>query len=789
MIRLRHVLIGILTFAASIVWVRARWAVSLLETLIFLSGALLALSVVIGRRRPNLPIVILFPAGMALWAAFQLRSSWTLVKSDTTEALLYWLAATCLVWLAHEACSIRSERRPFLKTALITGFLICLLSLIQLFTSEGLVFWLFESGYNSEVIGPFVSPNNYASFVELLLPLSLALAFTDRQRTKGYIVIAAALVASVIASGSRAGAGIVIADSALAFLLLRRVDRHAIGRRWVEFTVVAAAFTAIVGYQYLWDRLSGQKDPYMIRREFLQSSIAMARDQPFHGFGLGSWPSAYKPYAIIDTGATANHAHNEWAQWAAEGGVPAFALMFGLLLFCAPSAVRSIWGLGIIAVFVHSLVDYPFVRLGLAAWTFVLIGALSGYKQERQLIEGGGFRTPKRLGRTLAAVMLLAFAFGAHESIRIGWADTLYRRGAPGTVAAAIALWPDQAEYHFGLATIKPEDAVDHLRQAVSLNPFLTSARIALASKMEAAGDATSAEAMLLEASRRDKQYAPAWALANFYFRADRREQFWHWARIATRISYGGLSPLFDLCFALTHDADIVLHRVVAPRVLVESEYMAYLVAKGRIGDARPVALRLAANANEDGRETLLEYIDRALDGGQFEPAQEIWDKLASRHLVPYGAAHSGVLINSDFGQPILNHAFDWRKPVNGCAVTAQTVSTGPALQASFSGKQPENCEFLDHFVILDKGTQYVLRYEYRTSDLPAQTGLQWSVRPGEAHELSASDTWSTGEWRFQASASAVRLVLGYRRALGTRRIEGTILLRQIRLEKENDLS
>jgi hypothetical protein len=306
---------------------------------------------------------------------------------------------------------------------------------------------------------------------------------------------------------------------------------------------------------------------------------------------------------------------------------------------------------------------------------------------------------------------------------------------------------------------------------------------------MEAAGDLTSAEATLLEAARRDKQYAPAWALANFYFRADRPEQFWHWARIATGISYGGLSPLFDLCFGLTDDADIVLDRVVVPRVLVEREYMTYLVAKGRVGDARPVALRLVANANEDGREMLLEYIDRALDAGQFEPAQEIWDKLASRRLLPYGTANTGALVNGDFSQPILDHAFDWRKPVNGCAVTAQTVSAGPALEASFSGKQPENCDFLDHFVVLDKGAQYVLRYEYRTSDLPAQTGLQWSVSSGEAHELSASDQWSSGEWRFQASAGGVWLVLSYRRALGTRRIEGTVLLRQVRLEKETNLS
>ncbi len=43
---------------------------------------------------------------------------------------------------------------------------------------------------------------------------------------------------------------------------------------------------------------------------------------------------------------------------------------------CVP-AVRSVWGIGILAVFLHALVDYPFVRFGLMAWNFALIGALS----------------------------------------------------------------------------------------------------------------------------------------------------------------------------------------------------------------------------------------------------------------------------------------------------------------------------------------------------------------------------------------------------------------------------
>jgi hypothetical protein len=48
-----------------------------------------------------------------------------------------------------------------------------------------------------------------------------------------------------------------------------------------------------------------------------------------------------------------------------------------LALGMSVRAVRSVWGIGIVAAFLHALVDYPFVHCGLTAWDFTLIGALS----------------------------------------------------------------------------------------------------------------------------------------------------------------------------------------------------------------------------------------------------------------------------------------------------------------------------------------------------------------------------------------------------------------------------
>ena len=81
----------------------------------------------------------------------------------------------------------------------------------------------------------------------------------------------------------------------------------------------------------------------------------------------------------VDDGTRVNHAHNDWVEWAVEGGIPLAAAMLAILALAIPAACRSVLGVGVIGVFVHALVDYPFRRLGVAGWIFfVLAGLVNG---------------------------------------------------------------------------------------------------------------------------------------------------------------------------------------------------------------------------------------------------------------------------------------------------------------------------------------------------------------------------------------------------------------------------
>jgi O-antigen ligase len=186
------------------------------------------------------------------------------------------------------------------------------------------------------------------------------------------------MYASVVASASRAGGLLATAELIAVPMMLWRRDvitaRLAVPALGA-MVMGTAALVFAAGYESLLSRLSTE-DPYSGRREFLLSSLAMAKDHPWIGVGLGTWSTVYPAYATFDDGKFANQAHNDWVQWLAEGGIPMALLVLAIAVWAVPKAWRSVWGIGVIAVLLHSWVDYPLQRSVMAALFFVMLGAL-----------------------------------------------------------------------------------------------------------------------------------------------------------------------------------------------------------------------------------------------------------------------------------------------------------------------------------------------------------------------------------------------------------------------------
>jgi tetratricopeptide (TPR) repeat protein len=175
-------------------------------------------------------------------------------------------------------------------------------------------------------------------------------------------------------------------------------------------------------------------------------------------------------------------------------------------------------------------------------------------------------------------VLLLFFGFALSITLRLAVAEARFRLNpesalnSPSWLGAA-----NLAQY---------ESSPDELRAALSLNPRLASAWMHLGLDAETEGNLIDAESDLLRAARVDRQYLPAWTLANFYFRRGDAANFWPWARRAAALTYDDYRPLLRLADALETSPQRVVTRLGSrPRLL--RAYMDLLIGAGRADAAQ----------------------------------------------------------------------------------------------------------------------------------------------------------------------------------------------------------
>ncbi len=373
-------------FAILTLWVPEYWPVSVFETLIF---ALAAVVLIHGRNEWRVPRYPLFVFAFAVgWGILQSALGKTVYEFDTERALLRWTTFLA-VYLIGAYIFEDADTLEWFRAAMVWfGSIVAIEAILQSFASPGYIFGVFPSGYgdNASIMGPILYHSHYAAFVETILPIAVYGALSDKSKSYAYAGASAALYASVIVSASRGG--FIIATTEVMVVLMvfylrantsKKIDRLSI----LRLAALAAVFLLIVGWGAISQRLA-EANPMAGRREFAISSLHMIAARPWFGFGLGTWSAVYPQYAVIDLGDVfVNQAHSDWLQWGAEGGLPFAIAMASLFIWLVRPAFRSIWGLGVVAVFVHASVDYPFSRPALGAWPILVIAMLAVSDREQ----------------------------------------------------------------------------------------------------------------------------------------------------------------------------------------------------------------------------------------------------------------------------------------------------------------------------------------------------------------------------------------------------------------------
>jgi tetratricopeptide (TPR) repeat protein len=787
-------------------WLPGRAAVVPLQAGIFLLALAWAGRAVWRPRRPQTSFLLIPLAGAVLWGLLQLLMGWTVYRLQTWETVLAWGSYLAVFWLALEGFGTGELRSWFRRTLIVFGLVLTVVSVVQHFTAPGRVFWLFPFEYSN--VGPFRNRNNFATFVQLVLPLALYEALRDRRKALSHALIAAAMYASVIGVASRAGSILVTLEVlAMAFFALSPRFRAAgTARRALSWTgLLALAFAAVVGWDVLWNRFQAP-DQFGGRRELIQASLPMAGERPWTGSGLGTWATVYPEYAVTDFGLDmfVNYAHSDWAEWAAEGGLPFLALLLAVALWSVRLAIRFPWGLGVVSVFCHSVVDFPMQRPALAAPAIALLGVMAAAARHTagpdRLARPPGGAMNRALLRTAAVAGVAVAGVALYWSLRIAYAGVLFGRNTLSSVERAIRLTPGDASYYVRQAELLQQAGADDqqieaaLARAVDLNPRNSDAWIELGLRAEAQGRFPEAEAHLLKAAHADATHVPRSTLANYYFRRGESGHFWRWVREAIGTAPGDMAPLFRLCWSMSGDAALILERAIPNRPEALWPYVFFLLRTPNPEAAEAAAEPMLRNPAHKDRLLYLAYCDRLLEIRETARAARVWRLMVAQGMIEHRAPapDGGGLTNGDFQIEPRGRGFDWRIPVVE-GVAASRDPRPPTLRLSFSGSQPGQCEVLWQYLPPLAAGRYRLDFEYRTADVAPDTGLRWEIigladappaRLAESASLSAED-WTRGGLEFTAPGRlpGARLVLAYRRAPGTTRITGWIALRGLRLQ------
>jgi putative inorganic carbon (HCO3(-)) transporter len=320
---------------------------------------------------------------------------------------------TAYVWIAFAAAVGLRTRNSLRWVAAAIAFSASLQGLygaFELLSGRQHILGYAKDFYTHEATGTFINRNHYAGYLAMAMPVTLALLSMPfpgtrfpgwRQQLLRLLQRRALLRAlllgglgciwiGVVLSYSRAGLAVAVIGTAIAAFGLW-------GRRLMFWLLVASLVVPTVFLLYKDVRTPGARLGDLavdVRSErgrlpVWKETARMATHHWALGTGFGSFDAAFSLYRPSSIQERWQHAHNDWLQSAAEGGwwTPLLLVAIAIPVFRRRGktstsklaiAIRLGALAGIVAVALHSVVDFPLKIPAVAVLAAILIGIRCG---------------------------------------------------------------------------------------------------------------------------------------------------------------------------------------------------------------------------------------------------------------------------------------------------------------------------------------------------------------------------------------------------------------------------
>jgi O-antigen ligase len=262
----------------------------------------------------------------------------TVNADGTMQSLALALAAVLTFWCARDLFA-RAGTRAGARTIAALGLLLAAFGIAQHVTAPHALYWA-QVFKNTEPYGPYLNRSDFAMWLVMALPptagyllarlhsrqhrgreLLSADAFDD---TAMFLTVAMGLMAAALMVAlSRSGIIGAIASALVLWILSERRMHHA-GRAWLLGGIGAIALVALAfaNTSAVATRIDDTINRSSAGRVAIwRATIPMIKDFWVTGVGAGAYERAMIVYQPAPHETYFNHAHNEYLQLAAEGGL------------------------------------------------------------------------------------------------------------------------------------------------------------------------------------------------------------------------------------------------------------------------------------------------------------------------------------------------------------------------------------------------------------------------------------------------------------------------------------
>ncbi len=403
------------------------WAWPWVAAILFLllSAELFALSREQRRKQlPALPVPLAFSKALPLvalllavqlWVLAQWLSGVSLSPFDTRMNLSLGVSYLGFLLLCLLLINTSQRAEQVIWVLVFSAAFQAVFGAVMVLTGTEWGFLIQKESYLGKATGTFINRNHLAGYLEMTIALGIGLLLAQvtsysgnwRQRLRSFIgvllsnkvILRLLLVIMVIAlvmtrsrMGNTAFFASMMATGLLALLIMRNKSLSTTILLGSLLAIDIAIVGTFFGVEEVAERLQNTSTETESRDEVTRDTVQMAKDHALTGTGAGTFTHVYPAFKGADVVTTFiyNNAHNDYAQFAAEFGLPAAAVLLLVVLIClwwAVSAMRQrnshfYQGLGfgsamaIIAIGIHSAVDFN-LQIPANVYTFILVLALA----------------------------------------------------------------------------------------------------------------------------------------------------------------------------------------------------------------------------------------------------------------------------------------------------------------------------------------------------------------------------------------------------------------------------